>query len=198
VAGGLRNPNSAFGFSIDGAGNVYVVWSDCRFRTELQFENDIVMSTSAEWDHMERGDAHSHRRRRRAQWIIFIPGIGVDPTTSGSSAHVTIVYYYYPVSNCSSTTCQLEVGFTTSTDGGATWTAGVKLAGPMKLAWLPVSDDGPMVADYIGVILYKRQCVSECLRTPQAPTGSTLAEAMYTTKSAHCPAPGSAPTIQWD
>ncbi len=26
----------------------------------------------------------------------FIPGIGVDPTTSGANAHLTIVYYYYP------------------------------------------------------------------------------------------------------
>ena len=81
----------------------------------------------------------------------FLPGIGVDPTTSGANAHLTIVYYYYPTAKCTTSTCKLDVGFTTSTDGGATWTAGVKIAGPMNVGWLPVSDNGPMVADYIGV-----------------------------------------------
>src|SRR4029077_6382976 len=81
----------------------------------------------------------------------FIAGIGADPATSGATAHLTVVYYYYPTASCTASTCQLDVGFTTSTDGGATWTAGTKIAGPMKLAWLPNSDNGPMVADYIGV-----------------------------------------------
>ena len=120
----------------------------------------------------------------------FLPGIGVDPTTSGSTAHLTIVYYFYPVSNCSASSCQLEVGFVTSTDGGSTWTGGAKLAGPMKLAWLPVSDNGPMVADYIGVS-YVNGNPFGVFAVAQANKGSTLAESMYTTK-APLPAPGSA------
>jgi hypothetical protein len=186
--GGIRNPDLPSA-SIDGAGNVYVVWSDCRFRKNCA-ENDIVMSTSADgktWSAVTRIPIDP----TTSTVDHFLPGIGVDPTTSGSTAHVTIVYYYYPVSNCSSTTCQLEVGFTTSTDGGATWTAGVKLAGPMKLAWLPVSDDGPMVADYIGVTYINGNAFG-VFANAVAPTGSTLAEAMYTTKSP-LPAPGSAP-----
>ncbi len=81
----------------------------------------------------------------------FIAGIGADPTTSGANAHLTVVYYYYPVANCTVSSCELYVGFTTSQDGGSTWTAGQKIDGPMKLAWLPVSDNGYMVADYVGV-----------------------------------------------
>jgi hypothetical protein len=190
VAGGIRDPNLPSA-SINGAGNVYVVWSDCRFRTGCK-ENDIVMSSSSDgktWSAVTRIPIDP----TTSTVDHFLPGIGVDPTTSGSSAHMTIVYYYYPVANCSASTCELEVGFVTSTDGGATWTAGVKLAGPMKLAWLPVSDDGPMVADYIGVS-YVNGNAFGVFANAVAPTGSTLAEAMYTTKSP-LPAPGSAPRL---
>src|SRR5262249_30931658 len=45
-AGGLRNLDLPAA-EIDGAGNAYVVWSDCRFRSGCK-ANDIVMSTSAD------------------------------------------------------------------------------------------------------------------------------------------------------
>jgi hypothetical protein len=110
----------------------------------------------------------------------FIPGIGVDPKTSGATAHLTMVYYYYPVSNCNSN-CQLDVGFTTSQDGGNTWTAGAPLAGPMQLSWLPISDLGPMVADYIAVSFSNGNPFG-VFAVAKAPSGSLLNEAMYTTK----------------
>ncbi len=110
----------------------------------------------------------------------FLPGIGADPATSGTTAHLTIVYYYYPVANCSSN-CQLDVGFTSSDDGGNTWTSGVQLAGPMQLTWLPLSDNGYMVADYIDVS-YINGNPFGVFAVAKAPNGSTLNEAMYTTK----------------
>jgi hypothetical protein len=76
----------------------------------------------------------------------------------------------------------LDVGFTTSIDGGATWTAGAKIAGPMKVGWLPNSDNGPMVADYIDVS-YVNGNPFGVFAVAQAPVGSTLNEAMFTTKS---------------
>ncbi len=81
------------------------------------------------------------------------------------------------------------MGYTTSTNGGTTWTMGKRIAGPMNLSWLPVSDNGPMVADYIGVT-YVNGNPYGVFADAQAPTGATLAEAMYTTK-APLPAPGS-------
>jgi hypothetical protein len=188
VAGGIRNPNLPSA-AIDGAGNVFVVWSDCRFRTGCP-ENDIVMSSSADgktWSKVARIPIDP----TTSTVDHFIAGIGADPATSGSSAHLTIVYYYYPTAKCTSSTCSLDVGFVTSTDGGATWTAGKKLAGPMKLAWLPNSDNGPMVADYIGVS-YVNGNPFGVFPVAQAPTGKTLAEAMYTTK-APLPLAGSEP-----
>ncbi len=59
VAGGLRNPDLP-SVGIDGAGKVFVVWSDCRFRTGCK-ENDIVVSSSTGWDDLECGDAYSDR-----------------------------------------------------------------------------------------------------------------------------------------
>ncbi len=146
-AGGFRSlllPSA----EVDAAGKLYVVWQDCRFRTNCA-SNDVVMSTSTD------GTTWTSVARIPIDPVTstvdhFIPGIGVDPARSGSTAHLTVVYYYFPLSNCGNN-CQLFVGYTNSQDGGSTWTAGRSLAGPMKLSWLPDSDLGKMVADYISV-----------------------------------------------
>jgi len=185
-AGGIRNPNLPSA-EIDAAGTIYVVWDDCRFRTGCS-SNDIVMSTSTDgttWtvparipiDSVKSGVDH------------FLPGIGVDAATSGNTANLTIVYYYYPVSNCGGT-CKLDVGFVNSQDGGNTWTAGQQLAGPMKLTWLPVSDGGYMVADYISVS-YTNGNPFGVFAAATAPSKTgTLHEAMYTTKEPLLASPG--------
>ncbi len=177
--GNIRTGFDMPGAAIDGSGKVYVVWSDCRFRSGCS-TNDIVMSTSTDgktWSSVARIPIDS----LSSTVDHFLPGIGADPATSGSSAHLTIVYYYYPVSNCNTNTCQLDVGFTTSEDGGKTWTAGTQLAGPMELTWLPLSDAGYMVADYIGVT-YSNGNPFGIFAVAKAPSGSKLNEAMYTTK----------------
>ena len=180
VAAGLRNPNLPSA-GIDGAGNVYVIWSDCRFRTSCK-ENDIVMSTSADgktWTAVARIPIDA----TTSTVDHFIAGIGVDPATSGPNAHLTIVYYYYPTANCTTSTCQLDVGFTTSVDGGATWTAGAQIAGPMKISSLPVSDNGPMVADYISVS-YVNGNPFGVFAVAGPLVGSTFNETIDTTKTA--------------
>lgn len=180
VAAGLRNPNLPSA-SIDGTGKVYVVWSDCRFRSKCA-SNDIVMSSSSNgttWSAVTRIPIDP----TTSTVDHFIPGIGVDPTTSGANAHLTIVYYYYPKASCTSSTCQLFVGYTTSVDGGTTWTAGATLSASMKVAWLPVSDNGPMVADYVGVS-YVNGSPFGVFPVAQAVTGSTFSENMYSTKTA--------------
>jgi hypothetical protein len=179
VAGGIRDIDLPSA-TIDGAGKVYVVWSDCRFRTGCP-SNDIVMSTST------NGKSWSAPSRIPIDAVNstvdhFIGGIGADPATSGATGHLTVVYYYYPVANCTTSTCQLYAGFTTSQDGGTTWTAGKKIAGPMKLAWLPLSDNGYMVADYVGVS-YANGKPFGIFAAAKGPSKGLLNEAIYTTKT---------------
>ncbi|HZQ70261.1 MAG TPA: sialidase family protein [Terriglobales bacterium] len=186
VAGGLRNPNLPSA-EIDASGKVYVVWSDCRFRTGCS-SNDIVMSTSTDgktWTTPSRIPIDP----TSSTVDHFIPGIGVDPATAGGSAHLTVLYYYYPVSKCGSS-CQLDVGFSTSSDGGQNWTGGSQIAGPMQLSWLPASDNGAMVADYISVS-YTNGNPFGVFAVAKVPNGSTLNEAMYTTKNPLLAADGS-------
>jgi hypothetical protein len=76
----------------------------------------------------------------------------------------------------------LDVGYVTSADGGQTWTAGKKIAGSMQLKWLPLSDNGYMVADYISVS-YTNGNAFPVFAVAKPPVGSTLDEAMYTTKN---------------
>ena len=176
--GNIRTGFDLPGATIDGGGNVYVVWSDCRFRSGCT-TNDIVMSSSADgekWSAVTRIPIDP----TKSTVDHFLPGIGADPATSGKKAHLTVVYYYYPVSACNNS-CKLDVGFVTSEDGGKTWTAGKQLAGPMQFTWLPVSDQGYMVADYIGVT-YTNGDPRGIFAVAHAPSGSTLNEAMYTTK----------------
>ena len=174
----IRNPNLPSA-EIDASGKIYVVWADCRFRSGCA-ENDIVMSTSTD------GNTWSSPVRipidpTSSTVDHFIPGIGVDHSTSGNTAHLTLLYYYYPVSNCSSSTCQLDVGFVGSNDGGGTWTAGKKIAGPMQLSWLPDSDLGPMVADYVSVS-YTNGHPWGVFAVAEAPANGLLRDTMATTK----------------
>jgi hypothetical protein len=132
---------------VDGDGRVYVAWQDCRFRSGCP-ANDIVYSTSTDgntWSAVARVPIDP----TNSGVDHFIPGIAVDKATSGSAAHLGLGYYYYPVSSCTSNTCQLTVGFVSSLDGGATWTAPTRVAGPMTLSWIANTDQGRMVGDYI-------------------------------------------------
>jgi hypothetical protein len=138
---------------MDALGNVFIVWPDCRFRhfgpDETCTQNDIVMSTTADgrhWSSMVRLPIDA----QTSSIDHFLPGIAVDPATSGSSAHIAVVYYFYPDANCSVATCELSVGFASSVDGGSTWDV-QQLAGPFNNTWLPLTDTGYMVGDYMGV-----------------------------------------------
>jgi hypothetical protein len=145
VAGGLRTPPLPTA-AIAGR-KVFVAWQDCRFRAGCS-SNDIVYSTSTNgtsWSAVKRVpiDATSSTVDH------FIPGLDVQPGTRGATAHLGLAYYFYPSASCSFATCQLNVGFISSIDGGATWSAPTQLAGPMALSWLPSTSQGRMVGDYI-------------------------------------------------
>jgi hypothetical protein len=145
VAGGLRtSPLPSAEVAADGT--VYVAWEDCRFRARCS-ANDIVLSKSSDgvsWSDAVRipidpvSSAADH----------FIPGLAVDPATSGAGTHLALTYYFYPDATCSGG-CRLSVGYTSSPDGGAHWGDATQLAGPMTLDDIAQTSQGPMVGDYI-------------------------------------------------
>ena len=179
VAGGLRTsplPSAEVG----GDGKVYVVWQDCAFRSNCT-SNDIVMSTSLD------GVAWTPKARipidaQTSGVDHFIPGIAVDRSTSGSSAHLALGYYYYPVAACSSSTCQLTVGFTSSLDGGATWSQAQRVAGPISLSWIASTNQGVMVGDYMSTSFAGGNFAFPIFAVAKAKTGSTFDERAYSAR----------------
>jgi hypothetical protein len=145
VAGGLRTsplPSA----EIAGDGTVYVAWEDCSFEKACS-ANDIVFVKSSDgltWSDPARipidpvGSGTDH----------FVPGLAVDPATSGAATHLALTYYFYPDATCTGG-CQLDVGSVTSPDGGAHWSTATQLAGPMSLSDIAATSQGPMVGDYI-------------------------------------------------
>jgi hypothetical protein len=162
--GGLRIPDLVSA-EIDKRGRVFVAWYDCRFRTSCS-SNDIVYAI------VKPSGAVSAVNRvpidpTTSTVDHFTPGIAVDPTTGGAGTHIAVTYYYLPVAACGST-CDLDVGFISSTDGGATWSTATQLAGPMKPSWLPTAG-GRMFGDYISTSFVEGKAFPGII-VAQAPT----------------------------
>jgi hypothetical protein len=175
VGGGLRtSPLPSAEIASDGT--VYVAWEDCRFRQRCA-SNDIVFSKSADgraWTDVARipiDDVTSSVDH-------FIPGLAVDPATAGAGSHLALTYYFYPQAACSAT-CQLEVGYISSPDGGAHWGAPTQLAGPMALSQIAQTSQGPMVGDYISTSFSGGLAATVFAVGNQQPTSTSFDEAMY-------------------
>jgi hypothetical protein len=143
VAGSLREgplPSA----EIDGAGTVYIVWADSRFRRGGK-TNDIVIThslnaTGTSWSSITRipidstGSGIDH----------FIPGLAVNNATSGASAQLGLTYYFYPKGSTA-----LNVGFISSANGGSTWSAPQTVSTGATSVWAATTSQGRMVGDYI-------------------------------------------------
>jgi hypothetical protein len=143
VAGSLREgplPSA----EIDGAGTVYVAWTDCRFRRSCK-TNDIVIShslnaTGTSWSAVSRVPIDA----TNPGIDHFIPGIAVNKATSGSTAQLGLTYYFYP-----SGSTKLSVGFTSSANAGSTWSTPQTITSGMSSTWAATTSQGRMVGDYI-------------------------------------------------
>jgi hypothetical protein len=143
VAGSLREgplPSA----EIDGAGTVYVAWTDCRFRQSCRV-NDIVLShslnsTGTSWSAVTRVPIDATNTRVDH----FIPGLAVNKSTSGAAAQLGLTYYFYPASSTA-----LSVGFISSANGGSTWSTPETAIGGMSSNWAASTSQGRMVGDYI-------------------------------------------------
>jgi len=173
--GNIRSPD-LISAEIDASGKVYVVWTDCRTENFCNSgNNDLLLITSSD------GTTWSAPVRIPTSAVgsgvdILIPGLAVDRNTSGSTAHLAVVYYTFPTIFCNATgtkntpACQLNVGFLDSTDGGAHWSFPVQLAGPMNLTWLPLTTQGFMVADYLSAAIASSANANPVFEVASQPT----------------------------
>ncbi len=146
VAGSLREdplPSA----EVDGAGTVYVAWSDCRFRSSCR-QNDIVLThstnaTGTTWATITRVPIDA----TTSKIDHFIPGLTVNEATSGSTAQLGVTYYFYASGSTS-----LQVGFLSSTNAGSTWSTPTTIFGgssAFPTTWTSTTSQGRMVGDYI-------------------------------------------------
>ena len=118
TAGGSLREGPLPSAEIDGAGTVYVVWADSRFRSGGTV-NDIVIihstnATGTTWSAVARVPIDA----TNSGVNHIIPGLAVNKATSGSTAQLGLTYYFSPVGQHA-----LNVGFISSTNGGSTWSA---------------------------------------------------------------------------
>ena len=178
AAGGLRDGGGLPSAEIDGSGKIYVAWQDCRFRSGCP-ANDIVFSSST------NGTSWSAVTRIPIDAVTssadhFIPGIGIDHATSGATAKIGVYYYFYPNANCTASTCQLEVGYISSANGGSTWSTARTVGGPMSLSQIAATTQGPMVGDYISASVLGGNAYSIFAIGKTPTNGEAFDEAMYT------------------
>lgn len=178
VAGDMRSGDRLPSAAMDATGTTYLAWQDCRFRAHCS-ANDIVFSTSANgvtWSHVRRVPIDA----TTSGVDHFIPGIGVDPATSGTTAKVGLYYYFFSRARCSAATCKLEVGYISSANGGSTWNAPSTVAGPMKVSQIASTDQGNMVGDYIATAVMHGKALSIFAVGKAAAADRQFNEAMYT------------------
>jgi len=167
VAGNLREgplPSA----EIDGAGTVYVTWSDCRFRRSCK-KNDLVIShslnsTGTSWSSVSRVPIDA----TNSGIDHFIPGLAVNKATSGSTAQLGLTYYFFP-----SGSTQLSVGFISSTNAGSTWSAPQTIISGMPTGWTATTTQGRMVGDYISTSYDANGKAHGVFATATAPTSGT-------------------------
>ena len=146
---GLRAPPFVSA-EVAGDGTIWAAWSDCRFRIDCD-ANDIVLVRSRDglrWttpvavpaDQADLSLAH------------VVPGLGVDPTSSGTKTRLGIVFYSLPsAGGCGFALCSAaDAVFVGSLNAGRTWSRPVKLTTqPMPLDWTAEGGIGSFLGDYL-------------------------------------------------
>jgi len=142
---GLRSPPLPSA-DVGADGTLFVAWEDCRFDPSCARDR-IVLSTSPDgltWT------APSPVGPPTPSGDQFVPGLAVDPTTSGPGQRIGVAYYSLPSACATGSGCAgVDVWLTTSANAGASWTRPQRLnAQTMRLDWLAQAE-GRFLGDYI-------------------------------------------------
>ena len=172
---GVMRAASLPSVDVDSAGTIYAAWHDCRFHPGCK-ENDMVLSTSTDgvtWSTPTRVPLAPVS----ATVDVFIPGLAADPARPG---HLGLVFAFFTPGSCARGTCTLEMGFTSSPDGGKTWTAAQRLdAQPMQMSWIAKTSQGRMVGDYFSTSFAGGRVVPVFALATAPSSGGRLHEAIF-------------------
>ena len=139
--------NAGLSVEVDGGGTIYAAWSSCTLRKTCD-GNDLLLTTSPDglkWSPAARIPVGAVGGKSS----YFMPGLAVDPTTSGDTAHLTVAYYTLGHMGCVEP-CAVGIGSVTSEDGGKTWSQPRELVTGINSKWLGHLSSGfAFAGDYI-------------------------------------------------
>jgi len=149
---------------VDPSGRVWVTWHDATPRGGV-VQNSVLLSTSAD------GSTWSEPTAVTSGRDAVLPAIGIDP----SSGRAAIAYYTVRPAG-------IDFELVESRVDGSGWGQPLRLsAQTMRVTWLPNTDSGRMLADYVSVRWSgSRPLVVWALASP--PAGANLHQAIYETR----------------
>jgi hypothetical protein len=127
-------------------GTLFVAWEDCRLDPACGRDR-ILLSTSVDGQVWTAPAPVGPPPPSADQ---FVPGLAVDPATSGPGQRLAVAYYSLPAACAIRSSCAgVDVWLTTSGNAGASWTRPQRLdAQSMRLEWLAQAG-GRFLGDYI-------------------------------------------------
>ena len=135
---------------VDRSGRIYVAWSDCRFSEQCTADIAFVRSRDGiTWPAPVRVPV----AEQDASLDHFLPGLAVDPTTSGARTRVALLFHTLkPEASCVPGCLVVDVGLIVSRDAGSTWSQSERLnAISMPPVWMADTSLGRMLGDYVSV-----------------------------------------------
>ena len=177
---GLRVPPFVSA-EVDGGGRVWAAWSDCRFTPDCDI-NDIVLTRSADgvaWTAPARVPGLTGIQ----PFAHVVPGLGVDPGSSGASTRLAVVSYAVPPDGgCGFgfvTCATADVVLASSVTAGRTWRQPRRLdPRPMRLDWMADGEIGAFLGDYMSLSWVGGRPVP-VFALARPPVGGELRQAMY-------------------
>lgn len=125
---------------VDAEGTLYVSWMDCALRPSCSGADLLLArwsSSAARWERAARIAVGP----QTSGTYYALPGIAADPERPGRLA---LAFYRLTAAGA------IDAFFSTSSDRGASWSAPRLLSPqPLRRGWLPFTQYGPMVGDYI-------------------------------------------------
>ena len=157
----------------------------------LLLENLTVNETSffrnrPQLDLLQKGVLEEilRKKQERRDWTLRVWSAGCSSGQEPFSVAILIcdalAYYYLRNPRCRAAQCELNIGAVTSRDQGRTWQVqGPLNDAPMRVNWLPNTNEGLMFGDYISTSFPAHGGAVTVVPVASAPVGLSLRLSMF-------------------